>query len=60
MPASSSADGNDGPVSWDMTAQARRRWDRVRDAQLAPATERMLDLAGFALPGEVLVGTGTR
>src|SRR4051812_46799412 len=32
MPASSSVGGDDEPASWDTTALARRRWDRVRDA----------------------------
>ena len=55
MPASSSAGGADGPVSWDATALARRHWDRVRDAQLASATELMLDLAGVGAGSRVLV-----
>src|SRR5688572_28104071 len=55
MRASSSADGNGEPVSWGTTARARRHWDRVRDAQLAPATELMLDLAGVVAGSRVLV-----
>src|SRR5438552_358473 len=47
MSASVSSDEQNAPVSWDATAAARRRWDAVRDAQLAPATELMLDLAGL-------------
>jgi ubiquinone/menaquinone biosynthesis C-methylase UbiE len=55
MPAWSCAGGDDEPVSWDTTALARRRWDRVRDAQLASATELMLDLAGVRTGSRVLV-----
>ena len=55
MRASSPADGNNAPVPWGTTARARRRWDRVRDAQLAPATELMLDLAGVVADSRVLV-----
>src|SRR3954467_13649345 len=55
MRDSSSADGDDEPVSWGTTARARRHWDRVRDAQLASATELMLDLAGVVAGSRVLV-----
>ena len=55
MRASSSPDGNTGSVSWGTTAGARRRWDSVRDAQLGPPTELMLDLAGVRQGSRVLV-----
>ena len=55
MPASLSSDEQDARVSWDATAAARRRWDAVRDAQLAPATELMLSLAGLQAGTRVLV-----
>jgi len=55
MAASQSAGGDDGRGSWDATAAARRRWDAVRDEQLAAATELMLDLAGVRAGRRVLV-----
>jgi ubiquinone/menaquinone biosynthesis C-methylase UbiE len=46
---------SDSGRAWDPTAGARRHWDGVRDAQLARATELMLDLAGIDVGSRVLV-----
>ncbi len=53
--AEPSTAGDSGRAAWDTTAGARRHWDRVRDAQLAPATELMLDLASVGVGSRVLV-----
>jgi ubiquinone/menaquinone biosynthesis C-methylase UbiE len=55
VPPSPPADQGNGRDAWDATARARRRWDAVRDAQLAAATELMLDLAGLRAGSRVLV-----